>query len=95
MSEFIAQLIRNKLRQLTAEEIGRYGAQYGFNITKAQANQIADYLRKHSYDPFNATDRRRMWKELAKITDQATAQKAQRLFHEIIRSYGVEHLFEK
>ncbi|MFC3039078.1 DUF2624 family protein [Virgibacillus xinjiangensis] len=95
MSQFLAQLIRSKLRQLTAREIEHYGRQYGFPVDTVQAQQIADYLRNQTYDPLQSKDRQRMWKELARITDDATAQKAQRLFQELIRSYGVEHLFDR
>lgn len=34
-----------------------------------------------------------MFRELARITDENTAKKAEKLFQETIKAYGLEHLF--
>ncbi|MCT1903899.1 DUF2624 domain-containing protein [Oceanobacillus sojae] len=93
MSFFIKEMIKNKLRKLTPGEILHYSSQYGFSITPAQADQIVNYLRASSPDPFNQADRDRFMTELANITDQKTALAAQQLMDEVIKSYGLEHLF--
>ncbi|MFD1412787.1 DUF2624 domain-containing protein [Oceanobacillus jeddahense] len=93
MSFFIKEMIKNKLRRLTSDEILHYSSEYGFSITRTQADQIVNYLRASSPNPFDQADRDRFMVELAKITDQKTAVAAQQLMDEVIKSYGMEHLF--
>lgn len=93
MSTFIKNLISQKISQLTPEEILTYSKQYGFSITNEQAKSITQYLQTHEIDPFSADHRITMLRDLAKITDQDTAKKAQKLFNEIVQSYGLESLF--
>lgn len=94
MSAFIKQLVKNKLKQVTPNELLHYGKEYGFTITKDQAAEITNYLKNHSLDPFKHKDRQQMLRDLAAITDVQTAQKANKLMIEIVKSYGLEHLFE-
>ncbi|WP_368855436.1 DUF2624 family protein [Virgibacillus salexigens] len=51
-------------------------------------------MKQNNVDPFSANGRAKMLRELAKITDIQTAKKAQKLFNELIQSYGLSHLFE-
>lgn len=93
MSIFLKEIIKNKLRKLTTEELLHYSSQYGFSLTNTQANQIVSYLRTSSPNPFDQADRDRFMMELEKITDPKTALAAQQLMDEVIKSYGLEHLF--
>ncbi|MEN1970514.1 DUF2624 domain-containing protein [Lentibacillus sp. N15] len=94
MSTFIKDFILKKLSELSPAELYTYSKQYGFSITNQQASAITKYLKTHQVDPFHADGRATMLKELAKITDLETAQKAQKLFNEIVKSYGLESLFQ-
>ncbi|ALX48102.1 DUF2624 domain-containing protein [Lentibacillus amyloliquefaciens] len=94
MSTIIKQLINKKLKQLSPDELLRYAHQYGFSIDKNQAKEITAYLRQNPINPFEPEERMKMFKELARITDERTADKAQKLFVEIIKSYGMEGLFK-
>ncbi|GAA0441019.1 MAG: DUF2624 domain-containing protein [Bacillota bacterium] len=94
MSNFIKEMIRRKLAQLTAPELLHYSNQYGFSLSNNEAQQIITYLKKNNVDPFSSHGREKMLRDLALITDQATAKKAQKLFNELIKSYGLGHLFE-
>jgi hypothetical protein len=94
MSIFIKEFVSKKLKGVTVEELIHYGEKYGFSVNKTEASQIANYLKTNSVDPFHSDGRRKMLKELARITDVKTAKKAQKLFHELIKSYGLEHLLE-
>jgi len=94
MSIFIKEFVSKKLKGITTEELLHYGELYGFSITQKEAEQIVDYLKTNSVDPFRADGRRKMLKELARITDVKTAKKAQKLFQELIKSYGLEYLLE-
>lgn len=94
MSFFIKQMIINKLRQISPKDILVYSDEYGFSINKEQANAIANYVRTKRINPFDKREREKMLRDLSEITDQHTAIKANKLFHELIKSYGLEHLFE-
>lgn len=93
MSIFIKDLIRNKMSQLSPKEILTYSRKYGFSITDNQATTISNYIKNHDTDPFSEEDRTAMLQDLAKMTDWNTAEKAQRLFHEIVESYNLKSLF--
>jgi hypothetical protein len=93
MSIFIKQMILTKLRQITPNEILEYSTKYGFQVTRQQAEQISNYVRSKRINPFDKKEREKMLLDLSEITDQQTAMKANQLFHELIKSYGLEHLF--
>ncbi|SET60943.1 Protein of unknown function [Oceanobacillus limi] len=93
MSQWIKAIVINKMKQLTTEDIYKYGREYGFSITKQEATNISDYLKKNKIDPFDKQDHKKMLQELARITDKETAKKANRLFKEMIKAYGLESLF--
>ncbi|WP_174613828.1 DUF2624 domain-containing protein [Virgibacillus ihumii] len=93
MTNFIKELIMNKLKQLSAKELLHYSKQYGFSISYNQAKQIESYLKQNKVDPFSETGRKKLYKDLTQITDQSTAQKAQRLFEKMIQEHGLEYLF--
>ncbi|WP_067730448.1 DUF2624 domain-containing protein [Oceanobacillus damuensis] len=94
MSIFIKEMVKAKLKNLTAGELLQYSRQYGFDITEKQAREITAYLHQNSPDPFDADTRKRMFQQLALITDRETAIQTQELFDEIIHSYGLDHLFK-
>ncbi|MFS0672829.1 DUF2624 domain-containing protein [Ornithinibacillus sp. 179-J 7C1 HS] len=93
MSIFIKQIILNKMRQITPEDVIEYSGQYGFSISRQQATDIATYVRTKRLNPFESKEREKMLQDLSEITDRQTALKANKLFHELIKSYGLEHLF--
>ncbi|APC48242.1 DUF2624 family protein [Virgibacillus halodenitrificans] len=95
MSTFIKGLIKNKLKQLTGDELINYGKEYGFAINQTEAKQIINYLHKKPIDPFTSNGREIMFRDLARITNLETARKAQKVFYKLIKSYGVEHLFKE
>lgn len=94
MSFIIKELVRRKLKLITPDEILMYSKDYGFSITNIQAQQISKYLSQYNGDPFKHRDREAMFQELANITDTRTAQAARSLLNELVKSYGLEHLFE-
>lgn len=88
------KILLSKWKQIKGEDIFTYAKEYGISITATQAKQIADHIQSSSYDPTKQQDRTKMLKQLAKITDLETAQKCNRLFHQLIKQYGVENLFK-
>ncbi|AIF43411.1 DUF2624 domain-containing protein [Virgibacillus sp. SK37] len=95
MSTFIKGLIKNKLKQISVDELVNYGKEYGFTLTQTEAKQIINYLHQKPIDPFTSNGREVMFRDLARITDLETARKAQKVFYKLIKSYGVEHLFDE
>lgn len=93
MSNFIKELVRKKLKQLSPDELLHYGRQYGFSLSQSEAREITTYLKSNPVDPFHVADREKMFKELARITNVDTAKKARLLFNELIKSYGMDYLF--
>lgn len=89
----IKELINNKIKQLTSEDLLKYGHEHGFILTNDQAKEIVHYYKNNEIDPFNAEERMRFFKQLGQITDHDTAKKAHQLFIEMIRKYNLEHLF--
>lgn len=93
MSKVMKEIITKKLKQTTTKELLYYSKQYGFSLTEREAKQITDYLKTHPFDPFKESDRTQFFKELTQITNLNTTRKAQKLFGEIIKSYGIQSLF--
>ncbi|ASN05212.1 DUF2624 family protein [Virgibacillus necropolis] len=93
MSKIMKEIIANKLKQTSPEELLHYSKQYGFSLTHKEAKQITDYVKSHPFDPFKESERIVFFKELTRITDLSTTKKAQKLFGEIVRSYGIQSLF--
>ncbi|HLS59588.1 MAG TPA: DUF2624 family protein [Virgibacillus sp.] len=94
MSGLIKEIIKKKLNHLSYEELLAQSEKFGFELTTEEAKQIISYLKRTNINPFSQHDRLIMLQALADITDQATAHQANDLFIEVIKSYGVEHLFE-
>ncbi|TQS74560.1 DUF2624 domain-containing protein [Ornithinibacillus gellani] len=94
MSKFIQELILMKVKQLKKRDLIHYGNTYGFSLTDQEASQIIHYIQTQPLDLFSIQGRKNMLRELAAITNEQTAAKAERLFYEIVQSYGVESLFE-
>lgn len=93
MKKMIQQLIKQKMKNLTPSELISYGKQYGFHLTTAEADEIIRYVQKRNLDPFKEEDRLRLLKKIAKIKDEQTAKKANQLFKDMIKQYGMEDLF--
>ncbi|WP_284140416.1 MULTISPECIES: DUF2624 domain-containing protein [unclassified Virgibacillus] len=93
MNDFIKELALKKIKQTSPREIQQYAREYGFSITRSQAEQISTYIRTQKIDPFHESGRKKMLKDLALITDEETAMKANQLFKELIKTYGLEGFF--
>lgn len=94
MSIFIKHMVIQKLKQLSSAELLEFSNEYGFAITEQEAGKIVTYLKTARLNPFEASGRMEMMRELSSITSPEVAKKANQLFLEMIRSHGVEHLFK-
>lgn len=86
-------MIEKKIKNLSVSELLDYAQQYQISITTAQANHIVQFLQSTNLNPLLQTDRMKMFRALAEITDLNTAKQTQRLFNELIKQYGVEEWF--
>lgn len=93
MSKIMKEIIAKKLKQTSPEELLYHSKEYDFSLTFNEAKQITDYLKKHPFDPFKESDRIIFFKELTQITNINTTKKAQKLFGELVKSYGIQSLF--
>ncbi|QTM99847.1 DUF2624 family protein [Sediminibacillus dalangtanensis] len=93
MNSMLKKMVLNKLKQVSTEELLHYSKQYDIPVTKTQAEKITAYLRKAEFDPFSEKERMKLFKELAKMTNVETAQKANKLFKQLTKEYGVDSWF--
>lgn len=94
MSSLIKNIIQQKLKSLTLEELLSYSEMYEFSITKDEGKEILNYINEQPIDPFSEKGREKIFQDLREITNQQTASKARRLFDEIIQTYDLGHLFD-
>jgi hypothetical protein len=77
---FYQQIIQQKLKTITPEELVSYGHDYNIPITVEQAKKILDIARTNKINVFDPQERKKWVKELAKITSPQVAKKANDLF---------------
>lgn len=94
MSFFIKEMVKTKLRQLTIGELLHYANQYGFSLTKDEAAEIIHYIQTNDIDIFSKKGIDEAHAKISNITNPHTADKARSLFEQIIKSYGLENLFQ-
>lgn len=93
MSRILKQLVIHKLRNLTTEELLTYAEDYNFPLDENEAEEIIDYFKGNSFDPFNLSEINNFFYHLEEITTKSTAGKAKHLFHSLIDQYNLSHLF--
>ncbi|WP_053219156.1 DUF2624 domain-containing protein [Virgibacillus senegalensis] len=93
MNNMVKKMVLNKLKQVSTEDLLHYSKQYDIPVTKKQAEQITAYLKKADFDPFSEKEQMTFFKKLAKITNVETARKANKLFKQLTKEYGVDSWF--
>ncbi|NMD71872.1 DUF2624 domain-containing protein [Bacillus sp. DNRA2] len=73
-------IINYKLKTITRDELLKYANQFNVNLSKNQAELIAQYLRSTTLNIFNDTERAQVIKEIAKIAGPETAKEINKLF---------------
>ncbi|MCZ0755582.1 DUF2624 domain-containing protein [Anoxybacillus sp. J5B_2022] len=74
------QLINQKIKTITPEELVSYSRDYGIPLTIEEAKKIIQIARTNKIDVFNPQERAKWVRELAKITSPQTAKQANELF---------------
>ncbi|WP_449536998.1 DUF2624 domain-containing protein [Ferdinandcohnia sp. Marseille-Q9671] len=75
------QIINQKLKTLTPEDLMKYGQQYDIDVTKAQATNVLKLIRKRkNINIFNPEEKNQLLREIAQITSPEVARKLNQLF---------------
>ncbi|WP_036769231.1 DUF2624 domain-containing protein [Pontibacillus halophilus] len=88
----IKQMVKQRLKKITANELIQYSKEYEVPLTKTQADAIVKYLKSTDLNPLDEKDRMKALKKLAQITDPKTAQQVNKIFNAIVKEHGLEHL---
>ncbi|MDQ0269471.1 DUF2624 domain-containing protein [Cytobacillus purgationiresistens] len=73
-------IINHKVSNITADELLKYAKQFNISVKKAEAEQIAQYLRGKKVNIFNDSERTKLIKEIAKVAGADTAKSVNKLF---------------
>lgn len=87
-------MIRQKINDLTVKDVISFSQEHNMDISSQQAKNILTFVKKSDLNPFSEKDRLKLLKKIALISDQKTAQKANQLFKQMIKTYGVENYFK-
>jgi hypothetical protein len=79
------QIINQKIKKITPEELVSYSEDYGIKLTIEEAKKIIYIARNNKINVFNPQERIKWIKELAKITSPQTAKQANELFLKFIK----------
>lgn len=73
-------IVNHKVNNITGDELLKYAEPFKLEITKSQANKIAQYLRSTKVNIFDDKERVILIKEIAKIAGPETAKEVNKLF---------------
>jgi hypothetical protein len=73
-------IVNHKVSNITGEELLKYAEPFKIEISKEEANKIAEYLRSKKVNIFNDRERVVLIKEIAKIAGPGTAKEVNKLF---------------
>ncbi|MBB6284837.1 DUF2624 domain-containing protein [Geobacillus subterraneus] len=82
---FYQQLVKQKLKTITPEELVAYSQDYDLPITVSQAKKILQLARTNDINVFDPKERKKWVRELAKITSPEIAKKANELFLKFVQ----------
>ncbi|MFD2637454.1 DUF2624 family protein [Piscibacillus salipiscarius] len=88
----LKHLIRTKLYASTPDELMKYSKQYGISLTRQQANQLLQFIKKESIDPFSKQDRSKTYQYVEQHIGRQEAQQAERLLNQLAKQYNLDHL---
>ncbi|MFD1736575.1 DUF2624 domain-containing protein [Bacillus salitolerans] len=80
----LQQVINGQLNRITKKDLMNYASQYNISITSAQAEKIVSLLKNKQVNIFDASERTKLLKSVAKITNPEVAKKVNQLFQQFI-----------
>jgi hypothetical protein len=73
-------IINYKLKTITGEELLKYANQFRIQLSKDDAQKIAQYLRSTKLNIFHDAERAQIIKDIAKISSPQTAREINQIF---------------
>ncbi len=75
------QIINQKLKTLTPDDLMKYGKQYDIYVSKQQATNVLKLIRKNkNINIFNPDEKNQLLREIARVTSPEVARKLNQLF---------------
>lgn len=75
------QIINQKLKTLTPDDLMKYGKQYDIYVSKEQATNVLKLIRKNkNINIFNPEEKNQLLREIARVTSPEVARKLNQLF---------------
>jgi flavoprotein len=75
------QIINQKLKTLTPDDLMKYGKQYDIYVSKEQATNVLKLIRKNkNINIFNPEEKNQLLREIARVTSPEVAKKLNQLF---------------
>ncbi|OZI13059.1 DUF2624 domain-containing protein [Bacillus sp. FJAT-42315] len=78
--KLVQHLINQRAQTITADELMKYARGLSISLKQEEAEKIAGQLRRKKIDLFNDGERIQLLKDIARITNEQTARKINRLF---------------
>lgn len=78
--KMIKNMVNYKVNTITADDLLKYAKQFNFNVTRAEAEKVATFLRGKNMDIFDDATRARIIREIARISGPETAKELNKLF---------------
>jgi len=75
------QIVNQKLKTLTPNDLIKYGKQYDIHVTREQATSVLKLIRKRTHiNIFNPDEKNQLLREIAQLTSPEVARKLNQLF---------------
>ncbi|WP_245864055.1 DUF2624 domain-containing protein [Fredinandcohnia onubensis] len=75
------QIINQKLKTLTPDDLMKYGKQYDIYVSKEQATNVLKLIQKNkNINIFNPEEKNQLLREIARVTSPEVARKLNQLF---------------
>ncbi|MFC7393327.1 DUF2624 family protein [Scopulibacillus cellulosilyticus] len=80
----IRQFVNQKINHITPQELLQLSQQYGFDLSRTQAEKISKLLRGKNIDIFNDRDRHQVLQNVSQNIDANLATEINRMFNEFM-----------
>jgi len=86
MNNIYQQIVNQKLKTITPDELVSYGKEYQISINRNQAQKVLTLLRnRQKVNIFDANERKALLMEIAKVTSPQVARELNRLFIKFVK----------
>lgn len=82
----LKNMVNYKVNMITGNELLKYAGQFNIQLSKAEAEKIAAYLRGKNFDIFDERVRAKLIREVARIAGPKTAKEINKLMIQFTKS---------